>query len=152
LTVAVVAVVLLMCFPPRAAADITAITDFDETFESVFLDWERAYYRGRNIADTADFDIPFGVLHPHDYTPGGGTQYPLVLYLHGAAARSNWDSSRNDSEIDQVMVRSTARAFAKPAADPCGNPTGVPGLTTKPTRQVTPTVSTCTCWRTCCII
>ena len=122
LAVAVTAVVLLVCFPPRAAADITAISDFDETFETVFLDWQRAYYRGRNIADTADFDIPFGVLHPYNYTPDGGTQYPLVLYLHGAGSRSNWNSSRNDSEINQVMQRSTARAFAKSAADPGGNP------------------------------
>jgi len=114
--------VLVSGFAVEAMGDgLTAITDYSETQDGIPLYWERAYYTGRNINDTADFDIPFGILDPHGYTPGGGTAYPLVLYLHGAGARSNWDSSRNDSEIDQVMQRSTARAFAKAAADSSGN-------------------------------
>lgn len=113
---------LLFCGFAFGTSSLTAISDYNNSRDGVSLHWERAFFRGPDINGSGNFDIPFGVLTPYGYSTGGGTQYPLVVYLHGAGARSNWDSSRNDSEIDQVMNRDTAQDFGKASADHSGNP------------------------------
>ncbi len=92
------------------AAELIDKDDFSETVDGYYIYWEKAYYRDLNIAGTGEVQIPFGIAHPSSYVAGGGTKYPLVLYLHGAGARG---------DNNAMLVRSTARFFAKSArSDP----------------------------------
>jgi predicted esterase len=91
---------------PVPAQSLTAIADFSETVDGVFIAWEKAVYEDLSIAGTSTRTIPLGLSWPAGYAPGGGPVYPLVLYLHGAGARGN---------DNKALMRETARFFARSA-------------------------------------
>ena len=69
------------------------------------VNWIKANYEGPRIPPASGvWDINFGITRPiGTYNPGSGTQYPLVVYLHGAGARG---------VLNNALDRSTARHFA----------------------------------------
>jgi dienelactone hydrolase len=75
--------------------------DYNETYDGVNLYWEKAEYN--DPAQGSD-TLPFGLSHPASYSTAASEKYPLVLYLHGAAARGTGN---------QALIRATARNFAK---------------------------------------
>jgi len=84
---------------------LTATTDYDNSSGGTALHWEKADYADPGVSGSDD--IPLGLALPKDYDVNGSTQYPLVLYLHGAAARGNDDNSQ--------LNRATAKHFAAAA-------------------------------------
>ncbi len=98
---------LLASLAAAAGATLTALPDFSETWNSQVLYWEKASFTDLNPAGSSTASIPFGLALPAGYTNGAGSQYPLILYLHGAGARGNNNNSN--------LSRQTARFFAHQA-------------------------------------
>ncbi len=99
--------VLLLCLALQGAqATLIEKTDFSEMVGGFLVYWEKAYFRDLDIAGTGEEQIPFGIAHPDGYVAGGGTKYPLVLYLHGAGARG---------DNNAALQRETPRFFAESA-------------------------------------
>jgi dienelactone hydrolase len=90
---------------PVPGAGLTGLPDFSEFWNGETLVWEKALFTDTGVAGSTG--IPFGLALPAGYSPGGGQQYPLVIYLHGADARGN-DDNKN-------LLRQTARFFAHQA-------------------------------------
>jgi dienelactone hydrolase len=84
---------------------LTALPDFSEEWNGQTLHWEKAQFTDSEVVGSTG--IPFGLALPAGYSPGGGQQYPLVIYLHGADARGNNDNKN--------LLRQTARFFAHQA-------------------------------------
>ena len=84
---------------------LTDLPDFSEVWNGETLVWEKALFTDSGVVGSTG--IPFGLALPAGYSPGGGQQYPLVIYLHGADARGNNDNKN--------LLRRTARFFAHQA-------------------------------------
>jgi lysophospholipase L1-like esterase/predicted esterase len=92
--------VLLGAESGSQAQTLTAAADYNNVGDGIY--WEKGRYADDGISATVD--IPFGMAMPKDYDLSGATEYPLVLYLHGAGARG---------DDNQALDRATAEHFAK---------------------------------------
>ncbi len=91
--------------------DQGALTDIAD-YSNAGIDWEKALFEDLDISGDDLIDMPFGIALPSGYNPAEATKYPLVLYLHGAAARG--------TDGNQQLRRETALFFAswEAATDP----------------------------------
>jgi len=88
------------------AGALNDIDDFIDSADGVSIYWQKARYEDLNISGTETMDIPFGIAYPSGYNLVETTEYPLVLYLHGASARG---------DNNNALKRATSRFFAKSA-------------------------------------